>query len=157
MFWFSKKRVIQEAKNEVYTQWNNEKKFRQEDLEKMKLFELEENLGKLVICVSNEIQNVTVGYGKEIQFITQAQQPMLIVHDIVNNCEIMPFGIVFKYTEQKFNALNKLEPNERIAILYNKSSDHYVDKSSSQTDEVIDSEIWAEKVKCAIKVWEGSK
>lgn len=155
MFWFSKERVIQESKNEVYAQWSNEKKLRQEYLDKMNLFELEKHIGKLVICISNEIQNVTVGYGKEIQFITQTKQPMLVVHDIINDCEIMPFGIVFKYTEQKFDALNKLEPNERIAILYNKSSEHYIDKSSSQRDKIIEAELWAEKVKSAIKAWKN--
>jgi ribosomal protein S17E len=157
MFWFSKKKVIKEAQEEVYEKWNEHEKQKEEENKRIKVFQLEEHLGKLVICVSNEIQNVTVGYGKELIYITQAKQPQLVVHDIVNDCEIMPFGIVFAYTEQKFKALNSLEHNERIAILYNRDAEHEIDKSSSQTDVVIDSELWSEKVKSAIQKWKEAK
>ncbi len=157
MFWFSKKKVIKEAQAEVYEKWNEREKQKEEENKRIKVFQLEEHLGNLVICVSNEIQNVTVGYGKELIYITQAKQPQLVVHDIVNDCEIMPFGIVFAYTEQKFKALNSLEPNERIAILYNRDAEHEIDKSSSQTDVVIDSELWSKKVKSAIQKWKEAK
>ena len=79
-------------------------------------------LNKLVICVSNEHENVTVGYGKEITSITKSNVPMLVVHDIVRDVDILPMGNIFAYTKQKFDALNSLSPDARTAIIYSAGS-----------------------------------
>lgn len=114
--------------------------------------EFETYLNKLVICVSNEVQNITVGYGKEIIHVTKAKVPMLVVYDIVDKKEIMPMGRIYDYSDQKFNALNKLEPNERIAILY-KFDEEVVDKKLRDGEILYPPEVWAEKVKVAIEKW----
>jgi hypothetical protein len=107
-----------------------------------------------VICASNEVENITVGYGKEIIHVTKANTPILIVYDIVDKKEIMPMSKIFDYTEQKFCALNKLEPNERISILYD-FGDSIVDKKPRDGDIVYPPEVWAEKVKNAISEWKS--
>lgn len=118
--------------------------------------QLETFINKLVICASNEVENITVGYGKEIIHITKAKIPRLIVYDIVNKEEIMPLCKMFDYTEQKFNALNKLEPNERISILYD-FGDSIVNKKAREGDIVYPPEVWAEKVNAAIEQWKQEK
>lgn len=115
--------------------------------------ELESHLNNLVICVSNEVENVTVGYGKKIMLLTKALQPYLVVQDIVNDREVIPFGKIFSYTEQKFNGLNKLEPNERIAIIYGHLYDGEFNKVASPDTVIYAPEVWKEKVTAAIAKW----
>jgi hypothetical protein len=119
--------------------------------------EMEMHLNNLVICVSNEVENITVGYAKEIIFLTKAKQPFLIVHDIVNNREIMPMGTIYTYTEQKFNALNNMEPNERIALIYARYSDEEVNKSPAPDEVLYSPEEWKQKVDAAVNNWRINK
>lgn len=123
----------------------------------IKELELEFHINNLVICVSNEVENVTVGYGKSIVHLTKAQQPFLVVQDIVNDCEILPMGKIFSYTEQKFNGLNKLEPNERIAIIYGDLYDEEFNKVASPDVVIYPSEVWKQKVKTAIDKWKSEQ
>lgn len=127
-----------------------------ESIKSIKEIELETFINKLVIFVSNEVSNVTVGYGKEICHITKAKIPMLVIYDIVNKEEIMPLGKMFDYTEQKFNALNKLEPNERIALFYD-FGENTVDKKPLDGNSLYPPELWAEKVNAAITDWKHQK
>lgn len=122
-------------------------------LKSAKEIELELHLNQLVICVSNEVENLTVGYAKEIIYITKAKQPMLVVHDIVNKKEFFPFGTIFAYSEQKFNALNRLAPNERIAIIFNRLGTNTMEKTASDGDVIYPSEVWREKVADAVELW----
>lgn len=108
-------------------------------------------LNKLVICVSNEISNVRVGFAKEITYITQSQVPMLVVQDIVSKELVMPFGKVFNYTKQKFDALNSLDPNARLAILYENCFEGDVHKNG--TEGLVEPEKWADIVNASLKVW----
>ncbi len=130
---------------------------RLKEIEKIKAFELEEFLGRLLIVVSNEVDNLLVGYGKEIIHITQASVPMLVVHDIVNKRDVMPGGIILCYTEQKFNALNRLDPNERIAIYYNKAGQEEINKNHLIKEEVFPSDVWSQKVHAAIEEFNANK
>lgn len=150
---FNKQKVIHQAQKEILDLWKKQDLEREEAKEQVKNIELEMKLGKLVIYVSNEIDNVKVGIAKYIELISKANQPYLVIQDIISCEEVMPFGTILDYSEQKFNALNKLEPNERIAIIYNKLGYHHVDKSSSQTVIPEDSEIWGKKVRQAVEKW----
>lgn len=150
---FNKQKVIQAAQKEILDLWKKQDREREEAKEQVKNIELEMKLGKLVIYVSNEIDNVKVGIAKSIELISKANQPYLVIQDIISGEEVIPLGTIFDYSEQKFNALNKLDPNERIAIIYNKLGYHYVDKSSSQTVTPENAEIWGQKVLAAVKNW----
>lgn len=150
---FNKQQVIQQSQKEILELWKKQDQQREESKQQIQNIELEMKIGKLVIMVSNEIDNVKVGIAKSIELISKAKQPYLVVEDIISGQEVIPLGTVFDYSEQKFNALNKLEPNERIAIIYNKLGYHHVDKSSSQTVIPEDSEIWGEKVRQAVEKW----
>ncbi|NCQ51919.1 hypothetical protein GW796_08505 [archaeon] len=98
---FNCKKKIDEAKAEVYVEWAESK--RQEDLRKKecKEIELQLKLNTLVICVSNEIENITVGVATKIIHITKAMEPQLIVFDLVKKKEIMPFGVIFDIDVRK--------------------------------------------------------
>ncbi len=150
---FNKQQVIQQSQKEILELWKKQDQQREESKQQIQNIELEMKIGKLVIMVSNEIDNVKVGIAKSIELISKAKQPYLVVEDIISGQEVIPLGTVFDYSEQKFNALNKLEPNERIAIIYNKLGYHHVDKSSSQTVIPEDSEIWGKKVRQAVEKW----
>lgn len=157
-FFYNKEKLINDTKNEIYQKIKEKAKLKIEENKKIKWFSIEQQVGKLVICVSNEVQNPIVGYGKEIIFIGNDDTPFLVVQDIVNNCEIIPFGKVFTYTEQKFHALNSLEANERIAIIYNQYEEFEINKSYSPTIEKIelfDNEVWNNKVQQAIKKYKA--
>jgi hypothetical protein len=147
---FTNKKLIEQAKNEVYSDLNEEKKRDATRKNECIVIELEMKLGKLVIYVSNKMENVKVGVAKSITYITKAKNPILIVEDIITKQEVMVLGIIFDYSEQKFNGLNKLDTNERIAILYKNFTSEYVDKTATQTEECIDSEIWKQKIMTAI-------
>lgn len=116
------------------------------NMKSLREMELDDFIGKPVICLSNEIENLSVGIGKQVIFMTAAHQPFLVVDDLVRKREILPMGIVFAYTKQKFEALNKIEPNARIALFYNRLEDYEIDKTKTQTEEIIPPAIWAEKV-----------
>ena len=151
-----KNKIKQQVKQEVLSEMEEYTKSREQRHKECKVFELEEHINNLVICVPNEIQNVTVGYGKEITYITRANEPVLIVHDLVRNKDILVLGKIFSYTPQKFEAFNKLESNERIAILYNRTSTHHVDKEDTKNENPIPPEEWKQKVLYAIEQWQNN-
>lgn len=88
------------------------------DKENSIVFEMQEMLGKPVICVSNEWENPVIGFAQEIIYITKSEQPMLVIKDYLTMTENMSFGKVFSYTEQRFIALFKLDPFERCSLIY---------------------------------------
>ncbi len=150
---FNKEEVIAKAKQEVFELWKKRDEEREQQKKECELTELKMKLGKLVISVSNEISNVTVGVAKDIIFISQAQQPYLVITDIITSEELVPMGTLFDYTEQKFDALNKLEPNERISIIYNKLGYYHVDKTPTQKIIPESPDVWSKKVKEAVENW----
>lgn len=104
-----------EAYNKGYdSRMNQTTKDKQESI----LFEMQEMLGKPVICVSNEWENPVIGFAQEIIYITKENQPMLVIKDYLTMEENMSFGKVFSYTEQRFKALFKLDPFERCSLIY---------------------------------------
>lgn len=128
-----------------------ERKRVEDSSNQLEFFKLQALLNTLVICVSNEVSNVTVGFAKSIDFITQSNRPVLVVQDIVTKELAIPFGKVFSYTKQKFDALNSLGPNDRIAILYENYFEGTVNKSTDK--HVYTSEEWAKIVNNSLKLW----
>ena len=91
-------------------------------------------IGKPVILLSNEIENLTVAIGLEIVHSSFSQQPLLKCYDVVRKIEIVPMGVVFAYTEQKFKSLLNIEANDRIALFFNKESFSLVDKTKTKIE-----------------------
>lgn len=118
---------------------------------KAELYSLQLFLNKLVICVSNEMENVLVGYGKDITFITKSLTPKLIVYDLIEKKDVIPMGVIMNYSEQKFDALNSLDPNQRIAIFFNQFDENSIDKSSTKTSNILPANIWKQKVQLSIQ------
>ena len=79
-------------------------------------------VGKPVICFSNEWANPLIGFGKYVKCITKANSPVLCMHNYLDDREYLVFGIVYHFTEQRFNALFKLNPFERCAFIFNRMS-----------------------------------
>lgn len=151
MFKFLFKKNIIEAENRIFEAWEKEKEQNKINQKLSKQFEIESMLGKLVISISNEIENVTVGVATEVIHITKELIPQIVIYDLVRKKEVVPLGKVFAYSEQKFNAFNKLEANERIAIIYHTNEYHKVNKEKTQKECLIPNDEWAEKVKNAIE------
>lgn len=130
----------------------NEERKRVSDIHnKCEANRLESLVGNLVIVVSNEPSNVMVAFAKGVDFITQAQSPVLVVQDLVTKKEYIAFGKTFLYTKQKFDALNSLEPNARIAILF----DSYLEGDVKKVlpENILTPEEWKNKVEESIKIW----
>lgn len=89
-----------------------------EEKRKIELFELEEMIGKKVICISNEWENPIIGIVKEVITITKANNPVAIVIDYLTMKEIMVLGKIYPYTEQRFEAILKLSPFELCSLIY---------------------------------------
>lgn len=117
--------------------------------------ELSLHIGKPVICISNEIANPKVGIAKEIVTVTQANVPMLLVEDVVTGESVMPFGVIMAYTEQKFDALNAMDPQARVALLYYRNSNHVV--NNEPESDMVSPEEWASLVKGALQNLELKK
>jgi len=109
---------------------------------------LEGLVGKLVICLTNEVENPIIGVGIEI---LQEQRPVLSVYDIVRKETIMANGVVFAYTEQKFNALNQLEPNARISLFFDSLGLDTINKRQQPSKPLVSNDDWKKKVLEAIE------
>ena len=90
-----------------------------ENLEKFRLAETEYYVGKPVIIVSNEWTNPVIGFGRRVDFITQARTPVLVVDDYLRGEEIMCQGALLSFSYQKFDAVMSLNPYDLCALLYN--------------------------------------
>ena len=120
------------------------------------ILKLENKIDKLVICISPETPNLIVGFIKDIIFKNKSNQPTLMIHDLINNQDIIPIGIVMVYTEQKFHALNKLSFHERLAIFFHQENDENITIPTFQSPPV-DPQIWAEKTKEIVDYWLSHK
>ncbi len=109
-------------------------------------YELSRFINKFVILVPNEMENLRVGYGLKIQHITKANNPVLEYYDIMKKENFISMGKVFMFSEQKFNGLNKLEPNERIALFYAEHVQEEINKNETRKEEIEPYQSWAEKV-----------
>lgn len=98
----------------------------------IKTIELEMMIGKPIISISNEWANPIIGFAKYVDFITDAKNPVLIVKDYLTGKEMMLLGSVYYFSEQRFNALAKLDPFEICSIIYHNScGEHDFDKNKS--------------------------
>lgn len=75
-------------------------------------------VGQPVIIISNEWENPIIGFGHSIEFITKAQNPVLLVEDALTGDVFMTMGKPFVFTQQRFDAIMKLTPFELGSLLY---------------------------------------
>lgn len=73
--------------------------------------------GNMVICVSNEWEDMIVGHVARYEYIDKNSQPMFVVKDIITNQEYITNGIMVHYSSKVLSALCKLDPSERCAVL----------------------------------------
>jgi hypothetical protein len=111
-----------------------------------KEMELESHIGKLVICLSEQLENPTVGVGVEV-----VNGSMLSVYDIVRKESINASGLLFSYTEQKFDGLNQMDANARIALFFDRLGNEVVKKQQHANKPLISSENWKKQVLEAIE------
>jgi len=116
-----------------------------------KQVELESQIGKLVICISNQYENPRVCVGIEVVNITKSKIPVLSVFDIVRKEKTVPLGIIFDYSEQKFDALNQMDPNARIALFFNRLSSNIISKKPEIGREYFHPLEWKERVNESIE------
>lgn len=152
------KENISKIKEDFFNQKLRYENDRKESRLLIKQYELEHFLNKFVIIVPNEMENLRVGYGLNINYFNNGD-PLLSYYDIVKNKIMISMCINFVYTEQKFNALNKLDPNERIALFYHKEFEGAIDKSATKDkeEEIEDNEVWASKIKKAMEEFKNNE
>lgn len=102
-------------KSEAYYEYHEKNK---EENRQIELFSLKEMIGKPIIVVSNEWDDVIVGFATEVRFITQSQQPILVMKNHITGEEMLVSGKVYAYTLQKLNAILKLDPYELCSLIY---------------------------------------
>jgi len=95
--------------------------YKQEEKNRRREFdyaELEIMVGHRVIAISNEWENPLIGVATSIVEITQAKNPRLVIKDYLTGQELVPFGKVYIFTEQRLNAILTLDPFELCSLLY---------------------------------------
>ena len=85
--------------------------------EETRFIELMTYVNKPVIIVSNEWQDLQIGFGVSVDFITKSNVPALVVKSYLTGEEFITFGNIFHYTTQRFNALMALDPFERWCLI----------------------------------------
>lgn len=115
-----------------------------------KELELESQIGKLLICISDQYENPRVCVGVEVVHITKNNIPMLSVYDIVKKEKSIPWGCVFDYTEQKFDALNQMDPNARIALFFNRLGGDLINKKPTEEHPYVQPNEWKKEVMASI-------
>lgn len=145
-----KGKTVSDISLEDYLQKGLKKAKDDEEARRMEIEEirLSSFIGQPVIVISNEVSNPMVGIAKEVTHITLANVPMLVVEDVVTGQNYVVFGTVFAYTEQKFDALNNMDPQARIALFYYRESYYNVEKEAQH--ELATPEEWAQIVKTAL-------
>lgn len=111
--------------------------------QKLELSCLKLMIGKPVICVGNEWEDLVIGIVTDIDFITQAKNPIPIVKDILTGKEFITFAKVMPFTMQRFNALVKLDPYERWSVIDNQNSfEHRSQVDRSKLPKLLSAEEW---------------
>lgn len=132
----------------------NEKQKDEPELQKEKTpreINLENHVGKLVICVSEQLENPIVGVGIEVIHLTKSQVPMLSIYDIIRKEKNVPLGVIFDYTQQKFDALNKMDANARVAVFFNRLGNDVIEKTPQANRLLVSPEEWKSKTLEAIE------
>ena len=80
---------------------------------KMDLFMKQSLIGKKVIVLSNEWEDMTVGVVTRVELITQAKQPTFVVKDCFTKEELLTFNDVMEFDKETLQTLLKLNPYER--------------------------------------------
>ncbi len=94
--------------------------------------EYEMMVGKPIIGISNEWADPIIGFAVCVDYVTESKNPVLIVKNYLTGKEVMLMGSVYYYSEQRFNALAKLDPFEICSIVYHNScGEHDFEKNKS--------------------------
>lgn len=80
---------------------------------------LEAYVGQPVIMIGNEWTDPVIGFALRVDFITQHQDPILVIQDDLSGREVISFGKLYRFSLQRFDALYKLTPYERCSLIYN--------------------------------------
>lgn len=116
-----------------------------------KKVELESHIGKLVICISEKLENPIVAVGINLAYIKGTNTPVLSVYDIVKKEKMIHLGMLFEYTEQKFDALNKMDANGRIALFFNRLGSNTIELKPKPESPLCVPDEWKFRVSEAIK------
>lgn len=74
-------------------------------------------LGRPVIAVSNEWCNPVIGFVTKIEEVSKGNNPIPVIHDYIENYEVLSMGVVRFYSDQLFDVMMRLTPFERWAVV----------------------------------------
>ena len=84
--------------------------------------ELEQYIGKPIIAISNEIDNLIIGYGTNITKFSTLDRTVLEVYDYVSDRSTIVTGKVIHYHPAVLDWLYEADPRLVIYLLYGSSS-----------------------------------
>lgn len=76
-------------------------------------FMLQEFVGKKLMIIGNEWQDVIYAEGIGVELVSKGSSPTLKVRDVLTNDEYVTCGKVFEYSPELYTAMYKLTPYER--------------------------------------------
>lgn len=79
-------------------------------------------LGHPVIAIPNEWCNPVIGFVTKIQSVSIINNPVPVIHDYVENREVLSMAIVRFYSDQLFDVMVRLTPLERWAVVTDRHS-----------------------------------
>ena len=91
---------------------------RQKRIREIEIAELKTFVGKPVIGISNEWDTPIIGFGSRVDFVSQAKNPVLCVLNYLDGQEYLNLGYVYHFTQQRFDALFKIDPFELCSFIY---------------------------------------
>lgn len=119
MFGFISKRraerLVSQARQEAVAEYKKEK---EEQRRKTQSFFYEKLAEGPVIGISNEHENLVIGFIERIDTVCLSNDYLPIIKDYVSGTTVAFMGRVMGFTEHRFNALNSLTPEERVALIY---------------------------------------
>lgn len=110
--WLTKD-IIDEEVNEALKE-NLEQ--RNIEYNKIQIFKLEEFVGKKVMVIGNEWEDIIYADAIGVEFVSQNSSPLLKIRNVLTNEVHVTFGKVFEYSPELYSALKKLTPFERWNI-----------------------------------------
>ena len=132
LFWsFVEKYFKTNIQNEINKAINNEREDKRNHYNEIKTIELSQFIGKPVICISNEWADPIIGFGLRVEFITRSKNPILCTHNYLDGREYLIMGAAYHFTEQRFDALFKINRFELCSFIYNHASSEPFEKIKS--------------------------
>lgn len=106
---------VKQATDLLFKQYKEKEDKRLTDIKNSAVYDL---VGVPVIAISNEWANPVIGRVIRPVPISKSGDCVPQIYDVISGQPVIAMGKVIPFTMQRFEALFKLDPNERCSLLY---------------------------------------